>query len=302
MNRLVSRAGKRILASFGRIMPDLNARMLFLVRTHRWPNLKKPRTFNDKTTWLKLNDYNKSDLVSRCADKYAVREYVESKGCGEILNELYGVYNDFGEIDFGKLPEKFAIKCVHGCAYNIIVRDKSQFNVKDACRKINRWQRERYGYATSELHYTKIRPRIVVEKYLCDKNDKMPIDYKFYCMDGKVRCILVCSERDTGLKLSYYSRDWKRLPYEKASWSSKRDIEKPKKLGQMIEYAEKLSEGFPFVRVDLYNDNGKVIFGELTFTPACSCAPYYSDEGNAALGGMLELDMNDKHDRTTGES
>ena len=289
MSGIVTKCGKKAFSAISHISPSLSSRILFVMRTHKWPNLKNPKSFNEKTTWLKLNNYNKSDLVSKCADKYAVREYVESKGCGEFLNELYGVYDDFDEIDFSKLPEEYALKCTHGCAYNIIVDKNNPLNVDEARKKIRAWQKEKYGYATTELHYLNIQPRIIAEKYLCDKNGKMPLDYKFYCMDGKAKCVLVCSERDEDLRLSYYDLDWKRLPYEKKSWSSKKNIEKPKNLRKMIRYAEKLSRGFPFVRVDLYNDNGKIIFGELTFTPACSCAPYYSEEGGKELGKMLEL-------------
>ena len=289
MPSVIKKMGKGAFAMVTRLLPSFSSKLLFLMRTHKWPNLKNPKSFNEKTTWLKLNNYNRSDLVSKCADKYAVREYVESKGCGEILNELYGVYDDSDEINYSKLPEEYALKCTHGCAYNIIVDKKNPLNVDEARKKIRAWQKEKYGYTTTELQYIKIKPRIIAEKYLCDKNGKMPLDYKFYCMNGEAKCILVCSERDEDLRLSYYDLDWKRLPYEKKSWSSKKDIEKPKNLRKMIEYAEKLSRGFPFVRVDLYNDNGKIIFGELTFTPACSCAPYYSEEGGRELGKMLEL-------------
>lgn len=289
MIRLIRDFGKKVLTLSGKISPRFNAKLLFLMRTHKWPNLKNPKTFNEKTTWLKLNKYNNDDLASKCADKYVVREYVESKGCGEILNELYGVYDNFDEINFDKLPDKFVIKCTHGCAYNIIVKDKSNFDIDAARKKIKHWQKEKYGYATAELHYTKIKPRIIVEKYLCDKDEKMPVDYKFYCMNGEVKCILVCSERDKKLKLSYYNVNWVRFKYERDKWSSAKDIKKPANLKKMIEYAEKLSGGFPFVRVDLYSDGGRIIFGELTFTPACGCAPYYTKEADKDLGRMFNL-------------
>lgn len=289
MSNAIKKMGKGAFARVTYLSPSFSSKLLFLMRTHKWPNLKNPKTFNEKTTWLKLHNYNHNELVSRCADKYAVREYVESKGCGEILNELYGVYNDFDEIDFDRLPKEYALKCTHGCAYNIIVDEKHPLDIDEARKKIHAWQKEKYGYATTELQYVKIKPRIIAEKYLCDEDGKMPLDYKFYCMNGEVKCVLVCSERDDKLRLSYYDLDWNRLPYEKESWSSKKDIDKLKNLKKMIEYAAKLSNGFPFVRVDLYNDNGKIIFGELTFTPACSCAPYYSKKGNKELGEMLEI-------------
>ncbi len=272
-----------------KVSPNISSKLLFIMRTKKIPNLKNPKSFNEKTTWLKMNKYNNDLLVSKCADKYLVREFLGKNDCKEILNELYGVYNTFEEIDFNKIPNKFALKCTHGCGYNIICNDKKNFDINEAKNRVKKWMNEKYGYATTELHYTKIKPKIIIEKYLCDENDKMPIDYKFYCFNGKVVCILVCSEREEKLKLNYFDKNWNVLNYAKEKWTGKKQIERPKNLEKMIEYSEKLSKEFPFVRVDLYNDNGKIIFGELTFTPACSCAPYYSKEGNLELGKKLIL-------------
>lgn len=289
MKKYIVFLGKRFMELLTKISPTFSCKILFLIRTRKWPNLKNPKTFNEKTTWLKLNDYNKNELVAKCADKYNVREYIEKNGFSDILNELYGVYDNFDDIDFNKLPNKFVIKCTHGCAYNIICSNKKTFNVDDARKKINKWMKEKYGDATTELHYLKIKPKIIIEKYLCDKNGRMPLDYKFYCINGAVKCVLVCSEREEKLRLSYYDSNWNRLNYEKKEWSSKKNIERPKRLNEMIEIAKKVSKDFPFVRVDLYCNNEKIIFGELTFTPACCCAPYYNDYGDKKLGGMLSI-------------
>lgn len=290
MRKKITFLGKRFLEIITKISPKFCCKILFYIRTKKIPNLKNPKTFNEKTSYLKIYKYSNDNLVINCADKYEVRDFVDNKGLKNLLNELYGVYDNFDEIDFDILPDKFALKCTHGCAYNIICSDKGKFDIDSARKKVNKWMKEKYGYATTELHYTKIKPRIIIEKYLCDSDGKMPIDYKFYCFNGKAKCILVCSERDNNLKLSYYDLEWNRLNYEKNSWSSKKNIEKPKNFDKMIAYAEKLSKDFPFVRVDFYNDNGKIVFGELTFTPACCCAPYYNDFGNIELGNMLVID------------
>lgn len=284
---MIKKIGKKFFEMLTRISPKLSTIILYILRTKEIPNLKNPQNFNEKMTKLKLENYNKNEKVSILADKYEVRKYVEEKGYKNMLNELYGVYDNVEQIDFEGLPKKFAIKCTHGCAYNVICKDKEKLNIEDTKNKINKWMREKYGYATQELHYTKIKPRIIIEKYLCDENDKMPIDYKIYCFNGKAKCILVCSERDEKLKLSYYDLDWNRENFEKKNWSSKKEILKPDNLNEMIECAEKLSEGFPFVRVDLYDKDDKIVFGELTFTPACCCAPYYSNEGNNILGTFM---------------
>lgn len=286
---MINKIGKRIFEILTKISPKFSAIILYIYRTKEIPNLKNPKNFNEKMTKLKLENYNKKDKISILSDKYAVRQYVKEKGCKEILNEFYGVYDDIEKINFETLPEKFALKCTHGCAYNVICRNKKKLNIEKTKNKLNAWMKEKYGYATQELHYTKIKPRIIAEKYLCDENDEMPLDYKIYCFNGKAECILVCSERDKKLKLSYHDMNWNRIEFEKKKWSSIKDIEKPNNLTKMVEYAEKLSSDFPFVRVDLYEDKGKIIFGELTFTPACCCAPYYSKEGNKILGNMLKL-------------
>ena len=166
MKKSIIYMSKRFFELLTKISPLLSCKLLYFIRTKKIPNLKKPITFNEKTTYLKLNNYSKNDLVVKCADKYEVRKYVEDKGYSKLLNELYGVYDNFDEIDFEKLPNKFALKCTHGCAYNIICSDKSKFNKEEARKKVNKWMKEKYGYATTELHYTKIKPKIIIEKYL----------------------------------------------------------------------------------------------------------------------------------------
>lgn len=294
MKKQIKKIGKKILSTFTKINPKVSGVILFIIRVKRVPNLKHPKTFNEKMTVLKLNQYSNNEKVIKCADKYEVRNFVKEKGCKEILNELYGVYNSFDEINFEQLPARFAIKCTHGCAYNIICSDKNKLNLNEAREKMNFWLKEKYGYATAELHYTKISPKIIVEKYLCNNSGKLPLDYKFYCFNGKVDCILVCSERENNVRLSYYDKNWKRINYEKEKYSSKVDISKPKNLDKMIEYAEKLSSDFPFVRADFYNDDGKIIFGELTFTPACCCNHTLSEYGDKELGKKLSLNSEEK--------
>lgn len=287
MKKCIVYIGKRILELLTKINPKLSNSILYIMRTHEIPHYKNPKNFNDETSVLKMYKYPNNELVIKCTDKYEVRKYIEELGYSNILNELYGVYSNPEEIDFNKLPNKFALKCTHGCAYNIICSNKKNLNIIVAKEKLNKFMRERYGLATTELHYLKIKPRIICEKYLCDKNGKMPIDYKVYCFNGKAKCILVCSERDTELKLNMFDLSWNELPYIKEKYTNKKNILKPQKLEKMIKISEDLSKPFPFVRVDLYNDNGKIIFGELTFTPACCANQCYSKKGNNELLKMF---------------
>ena len=175
MRKIIVRFGKKVYKILTKISPMLSASILFVMRTHKIPNLTNPKTFNEKTTYLKLYNYSNNDLVLKCADKFEVREYIKQRGFENILTKIYGVYDKAEDIDWDKLPNKFALKCTHGCAYNIICKDKSLLNIEETVKKLNAWLNEKYGFATTELHYTKIKPRIIAEEYLCDKNNKMPI-------------------------------------------------------------------------------------------------------------------------------
>lgn len=284
---MVKKIAKSILGFLNKISNDkFGSTLLYIVRTYQIPHYKNPRNFNDKTMNLKFS-YKNNNLVIKCTDKYEVRKYIKEKGCEEILNDLYGVYEKPEEIHFEKLPNKFVLKCTHGCAYNIICKNKNELNIKNIKNKLDKWMKEKYGWATGEIHYTKIKPRIICEKFIETKNSELPIDYKFYCFNGICKGILVCSEREKKLKLNFFDTDWNELDYIKDYERGNKKIKKPENLKEMIRYAEKISKEFQFVRVDLYSNDKKIIFGELTFTPACCCAPYYSKIGNTELGKEL---------------
>ncbi len=288
---MIKKMGKKFFEILTKISPKLSAIILYIYRTKEIPHLKNPQNFNEKMTNLKLS-YKDDKLVSRCADKYEVRDYVKSKGLENILNELYFVCNTPEEIDFEKLPNKFVLKCTHGSGYNIVCKNKTNIDINDTKKKLKKWLKERYGLATTELQYLKIKPKIICEKYLCDENDRLPIDYKFYCIAGKVEGVLVCTERDLEThtkKVNFFDLQWKELPYIKEKDRSKTKVKKPENFELMVEYAKKLSKDFKFVRVDLYNDNGKIIFGELTFTPDCCCVLFHSKQGNIELGRNLNV-------------
>lgn len=294
MKNKITKIGKKTFELITKISPILSCKLLFFIRVKKWPNLRNPKTLNEKTTWLKMYKYRNDKLVSKCSDKYLVREYVSEKGYSKILNELYGAYDKFSDIDISKLPNKFVIKCTHGCAYNVICRDKKKFNYEETQKKVNSWMNEKYGYVSTELHYLNIKPRIIVEKYISDMDSLFPTDYKFYCFNGKVKYILVCSERKINKKHSYkhnyYDVNWNPLYIEKKKYTNYDKVKKPTNLKEMLEISESLSKEFPFVRVDLYNNGGKIIFGELTFTPTCCCSKYYNHKSDLELGNLLDLE------------
>lgn len=254
-------------------------------------NLDDPKTFNEKLMWLKLNKYANDPLVSQCSDKYAVREYVEKCGLGETLNELLGVWDRASEIPWDKLPRRFAIKCNHGCGYNFICQDKSKFDTKKATEQLDAWMREDFWKEYAEVHYKTIPKKIICEKYLEGKKDALPVDYKIYCFHGEPVFIGNFIERDIvtdEILRGYFDLDWNPSPVFR--YEMKPELfERPKSLEKMLEYAKILSRPFPFVRVDFYEVDGKIYFGELTFTPTGCLATYYTDEAQQKLGELLNV-------------
>lgn len=259
-------------------------------------SFKNPITLDEKIQWMKLNYYKDNPLVSQCADKYAVREYVKKMGCEEILIDLYGAYNDAKDIPWNELPEKFVIKWNCGCGQNLICTDKSKLNINDTIKKLNKWKKEArilYKYG-AEMQYKPIIPKLIVEKYIETADGLAPVDYKLYCFHGEPYCLLTCTGRESGHPKFYFvDEDWKLMRLNNAGKEAPEDFvpTKPDGYKKLFDYARKLSKPFPFVRADFYLDQGMVIFGELTFTP-CNGFDYnrlYST--NVMFGELTNLDV-----------
>lgn len=249
-------------------------------------NLTNPTEFNEKLQWLKLNNYT-DNLIVQCADKYEMRNYIIEKNCEELLCNLYGVYERVEDIDFDKLPNKFALKGTHGCGYNIICKDKKQLDVEKTKKQLNKWLNTTFGYENCEPHYFNIKPRIICEEYLEDTKYTSLVDYKIYCFNGKPMYTLVCLDRGDKIKKIFYDLDWNVTDLRKDK--AYVEIEKPACYDEMLTYAKKLSEPFAFVRVDFYDVNNKPIIGELTFTPAACLSTEYTEEAEMILGNLIEL-------------
>lgn len=254
------------------ISPKLNTKVTYKAKFGKKLDLGNPKTLNEKILWLKFNDYWENPLIKQCADKYRVREYVESIGCGEILNELIATYESVDELDINKLPQSFALKLNVGCGYNIIVPDKNKLDIEDAKAKLRKWMKTKYYLGYSEMQYKGVKPIILVERYLKPQSGVLPEDYKFYAFDGDVPYVMVCTDRTDGgrhAKYWYYNKNWEMqmMSEDALKYGTGASIPKPEGIDEAFEYARKLSKGFPFVRVDLYLVDGRVYFGELTFTP-----------------------------------
>lgn len=287
--RMVYKNFRRIISS---VSPVLASKIFYRVMFGKKLDLKNPKMFNEKLQWLKLHTYNNNPLVTQCADKYRVREYVKSKGCGEILNELIGVWDSVEEIDWDALPDKFALKCNHGCKYNIICDDKSKLDVEGTKRKLKKWMREDGWRIYAEVNYKYIQKKITCEKYLNDGTGFLPEDYKFYCFNGEAKYVMICVGREKGHpKYYFFDREWNFIKLNKLSQRMPENfsIPKPSGIDEMFDYADKLSKPFPFVRTDFYLIDGRPIFGELTFTPAGCLDINYLPQACTTLGDMITL-------------
>ncbi|MBD5161020.1 MAG: glycosyl transferase [Oscillibacter sp.] len=273
------------------ISPGLTTRLLYRRKFKRPLDLNAPKTLNEKILWLKLNTYRDDPLVTRCADKWLVREYVSSAGWGEVLNEVCGVWASPREIPWEELPESFVLKCNHGCGYNILCPQKSGLDIPRSVRQLERWMGTDFWRCYAELQYRGIPKRILCEKYLGD-GEHIPVDYKVYCFHGEPRYILVCDGREKGWpRFYFFDRDWNFCPITRDGLAAPLGftLQRPPHLDGMLSCAAALSAPFPFVRVDFYEAEGRLIFGELTFTPSGGLDTGRLPETDLLFGSLLEL-------------
>ena len=273
-----------------------NFQKLILSFRYRWAlgrNMEKdPKSFYDKIIWMSCN--SDTSIWSLLADKYKVREFVKERIGGEYLPILYGVYNSVKDVDFSQLPNSFVIKTNNGCASNFLVRDKLNTDLNKILKELGFWIKFPYGELTGQRHYSRIEPKIIAEEFMYQKETPQStlIDYKFYCFDGEPMYCNVISERvfNTHLfKKHMYDMNWKPLPhfFTESSKSLLKEIEKPKTFEEMKFVAKQLAKGFNFVRVDLYEINGEVKFGEMTFMPGTDMG--WNDDTQLYFGSLIKL-------------
>jgi len=252
-------------------------------------NLENPKTIQEKINWLQLNDRTQMHIL--CTDKYAVREYVEEKIGKQYLIPLVFHTEQPSEITPDNLPDyPFIIKTNHDCGGHIIVRDKSKVDWKNVQRELNKSLKSNFYYHTREWQYKNIKPCILVEKLLLDKDNKIPNDYKIVCYNGIVKFIEVIVDRYTNPHVSIYDPDWLIIEYNEAIiYPPGKDIKKPVNLTKMKLLAEALAKLFKFVRIDFYNIEGEIYFGEMTFSPAVGLESFPPPALANKLGLKLKL-------------
>lgn len=265
------------------------SRIFFLIVMKKRLNLKNPVTFNEKIQYYKLFYCSENPLVIQCSDKFRVRDYLMKKGLAENIIPLIGVWENAYDIPWTELPQKFALKCNHGCGYNIICSDKDGMSEKKVKKLLDKWMQEDFGYFNAEPHYNKISKMIICERFIESEPGKLPIDYKVHCFNGKPLFFLVCSDR-MGNKsyYDYFDLDWNTLDYSLVR-NENVVFEKPETLEEMIRISSIIAEDFPFVRVDFYQSNGKAYIGELTFVPAGGLDNTISRIADLEIGKLFDI-------------
>ena len=258
--------------------------------THHKLNLDHPVRYTEKLQYLRLYVYPKDPLVSQCAGRVGVRDYVKSHGLEETLIPSLGVYDRFEDIDFDTLPNQFVMKCSHASGWNIIVKDKAAFDKEEARKKFSRWLKSNYGKKTVELHYAPIKPQILIEQYIGDEK-ALPIEYKIHVFNGKAKNLYVVSNRGIDIRYDQLYIDW--TPFDGSQFNgwkkSDKTPAKPACFDEMVRIAELLCKPFPFVRCDLYEINGKIYFSEMTFTPAKGTLILDDDQADFEMGEWLDI-------------
>ena len=277
---------KKQLRKIGRFLPKKLVLYIDYGRSYKKIlNLKNPQYVGEKIQWIKLN----IDMTryGKYVDKYEVRRYIGDTIGEEYLPKFYGIYENAEEINFDKLPNRFVLKLTNGSGGNIICKDKELLN-KEACiKKLNKWLKEKFYLYTKEYQYKDVKSRIICEEYLEDETGSLT-DYKFHCMDGKVNMIEIHRNRYTDHTENYYDINWRDFGIV-GKVKKGPEIRRPENLDEMIRISERLSSKFSFVRVDLYSVNGKIYFGELTFTPANGTDPFTPLKKDLELASLINL-------------
>jgi hypothetical protein len=254
-------------------------------------NWKNPQTFNEKLQFLKIYDNNPFYPV--IVDKVSVKEYVSKIIGEEHIIPTLGVYEKFSEIDFSALPDKFVLKCTHDSGSTVVCKNKADFDFAGAKTKLDKALRHNFYLNGREKPYKNLKRRIIAEQYLTDdENSDEFTDYKFYCFGGRVDCVMACYERTSSdTKYYFFDKNWKLKRINKRGLAASADFSmpKPKTYDEMISAAQKLSNGFPFVRVDLYESCGKMYFGELTLYPNSGFDPNYLPSTDLYFGSLIDL-------------
>lgn len=252
-------------------------------------DLKNPKSFNEKLNWLKV--YDKNPLYIKLVDKYEVKKYVEEIIGKEYTIPTFGIWDSFEKINFDKLPNQFVLKCTHDSGGLVIVKNKKILDMNFARNKIEKALRNNYYYESREWPYKNVKPRIIAEKYMEDEATQELRDYKFFCFDGKVKFMFIASNRqgEGETYFDFYTLDFEKINVKNGHPNAPYKIEKPVNFEKMIKLSERLSKGIKHVRVDWYEINRSIYFGEMTFYHNGGFVPFVPNEWDDEFGKYLKV-------------
>ena len=286
-----TREQKNKFVSMLRFIPDEPyLKLMYRVRMKKKLNLRNPQTFNEKIQWLKLHD-RRPEYVTM-VDKYEAKKYVANIIGEEYIIPTLGVWDRFEDIDFSSLPNQFVLKCTHDSGGLVICRDKATLDIEAARKKINASLRTNFFWVGREWPYKDVKPRIIAEEYMEDKASRELRDYKAFCFNGEPRFFYLSQglENHKTARISFVTLDWQFAKYTRSDYAPFKKLPpRPKNLEKMIELARTLSKGTRFLRVDFYEINGSVYFGELTFHPNAGFNPFKKEEYDQELGSLMRL-------------
>ncbi len=271
-----------------KVLPDKPyLKMFFKLKLNKTLNLKNPKTYNEKLQWLKL--YNRNPEYSKIVDKYEFKKYIAEKLGSEYVIPTIGRWEKFDDIDFDALPEKFVLKCNHDSGGLVICKDKSKLDIQAAKEKIEKCMKVNYYWRGREWPYKQVKTCIIAEEYL-----DMPAgltEYKLFGFNGRTEIVLVCKgiAHTSNRTNTYFDRAFNKLSLQSLLPNQKEEEQKPAEYEQLLAIADKLSEGIPQVRVDLYIFEGKIYVGEMTFFHNSGMCPIYPEEWDEKMGDFIKL-------------
>lgn len=290
----------KYIRKLSQLIPDsVYLKMRYWLQRGKKLDLCTPKSFNEKIQWLKLHD--RKEKYTLMVDKYEAKEYVAGVLGENVIIPTLGVWNSFDDIDFDSLPDQFVLKCTHDSGGLVIVRDKHKLNKDQAAKKINNSMNKNYYWHAREWPYKNVKPRIIAEQYMQDKNSSSLVDYKFFCFNG-IPQFVYCSvglENHATASISFFDLDGQEMPFHRSDFKQFSDFPGfPDNFNEMKEKAQRLATeiGSPFVRVDLYSINGGIYFSEITFSPCGGQIPFEPAEWDEKLGELIDL-SGVKHDK-----
>ena len=287
----IRKVALRQLYCYNWAIPDKTyLRLVYYLKNGEWLNLEHPQTYNEKLNWLKLHD--KNPLYTSLVDKYSVKELVSKIVGDDYVIPTIGVWDRAEDIEWESLPSQFVLKTTHGGGNNgvVICKDKASFNILEAVEKLNKSMKQAIYKRLREWPYKNVPKKIIAEQYMEDSITHDLRDYKFFCFNGKVRALFIATDRGSGnVKFDYYDEAFNHLDLVQQHPMSGKNLPKPVCFDEMKIIAEKLSTGFPQVRIDLYEVNGKVLFGEYTFFHHGGVVPFHPKSWDFVFGSWIKL-------------